>query len=65
MELNKITLVGWVNKVLEQSLTKKISSLNLRPHLYGLSIPRQWIIKLNFHKHILQNQSMIKEVKMT
>ncbi len=35
MELNKITLVGWVNKALEQSLTKKISSSDLRPHVYG------------------------------
>ncbi len=31
MELYKITLDGWVNKVMEQSLTKKISSLDSWP----------------------------------
>ncbi len=39
-ELDKITLVGWVDQALEQSLTKKIASLDLRPQLYGLLIPR-------------------------
>ncbi len=46
-ELNKITLVGWVDQALEQSLTKKISSLDLRPHVYDLLIPRQWTSRLN------------------
>jgi hypothetical protein len=40
MELNKITLVGWVNKALEQSLTKKISNSDLRPHVYGPFNPK-------------------------
>jgi hypothetical protein len=40
MELDKITLDGWVDKILEQSLTKKIISLDLWPWVYGLSIPR-------------------------
>jgi hypothetical protein len=40
MELDKITLDGWVDKVLEQSLTKKIISLYLWPWVCGLSIPR-------------------------
>jgi len=31
MELDKITLDQWVNKVLKQSLTKKTSSLDLWP----------------------------------
>jgi len=40
MELDKITLVGWVNKALKQSLTKKISSLDLRPYVYGPFNPK-------------------------
>jgi hypothetical protein len=31
MEPDKITLDGWVDKVLKQSLTKKLSSLDLWP----------------------------------
>ncbi len=53
MQLDKITLVKWVDKVMEQSLTKKISSLNLGPKIYGISIPKQWKLIFNFYKYTL------------
>ncbi len=40
MQLDKITLIKWVDKVMQQSLIKKISTLNLGPQVYGLSIPK-------------------------
>ncbi len=53
IQLDKITLVKCVDKVMEQSLTKKISSLNLGPEVYGISIPKQWTLIFNFYKYTL------------
>jgi hypothetical protein len=36
VEVDKITLVGWVDQALEQSFTKKNLGLGLKIHEYGL-----------------------------
>ncbi len=53
LQLDKITLVKWVDLVMEQSVTKKKSNLNLGPHVYGISIPKQWRLRFNFYKYTL------------
>jgi len=55
IEPDKITLVGWVDKALEQSGSKKISSLDLRPHVYGPFNPKAMDRITKFHKYTLQN----------
>jgi hypothetical protein len=54
MEPNKITLVGWVNQAINQSLTKKKSRLGSRLQVYGLSTPRQWTTRFNHKKFTMQ-----------
>jgi hypothetical protein len=61
MELNKITLVGWVDQALKQSLKKK-SSLSLGLHVYGFSTLEQWLARFDLERCTLKQISMIKEL---
>jgi hypothetical protein len=53
MELNKITLVGWVDQTLRQSLQKKTLSFSLRLYVYGLSTPKQWLARFDLERSTL------------
>jgi len=54
MELDKITLVGWVDQAINQSLTKKKSRLGSRLQVFGLSTPKQWTTRFNHKKYTMQ-----------
>jgi hypothetical protein len=58
MEANNITMVGWVDQTLEQSLTKNTSSLQI----YSLLNSKQWIARLNLYIYALQQTFITKEI---
>jgi len=62
MKPYKITLVGWVDQVIDQSLTKKKSRLGSRLQVFGLSTPRQWTTRFEHQKFTMQQTSTTMEV---
>jgi hypothetical protein len=48
MELDKIALARWIDQALKQAFTKKKLKFGFKTtSVYDLSIPRQWIARLN------------------
>jgi hypothetical protein len=58
-ELDKIALVNWVDKALDETLSQKKSRMGLRLHGFGLEIQRLWMARLNLMNCTLQKTTSL------